>query len=110
MTSEETRTYKRLYARRWRENNRERSRENARRAAASQRESLRQARSDRGCIRCGSTDARILDFHHRDPDLKSFNFGRRPVGLKAALKEAEKCDVMCSNCHRITEWEKGHDA
>lgn len=42
-----------------------------------------------------------LDFHHRDPKEKEFNIcsvkSRNFEGIK---KELDKCDLLCSNCHR----------
>ena len=74
---------------------------------AKKREWLRQMRSERGCDRCRITDPRVLDFHHRDPSNKEFYISNHvSKGIKTLLREAEKCDVLCSNCHRIVEWEK----
>jgi hypothetical protein len=54
------------------------------------------------CIDCGEDDTAVLEFDHRDPLLK-----RSPVstlatsaGWKNVLREIEKCDVRCANCHR----------
>ena len=62
----------------------------------------------RGCARCGMTDPRCLDFHHTDPATKDWKkpwqvmcFNPRRVVL-----EAEKCIVLCSNCHRILHAEE----
>ena len=41
-----------------------------------------------------------LQFHHIDPETKSFgigNFGTKR--LPALIVEAEKCILVCSNCH-----------
>lgn len=55
------------------------------------------------CARCGEADPIVLDFHHRDPALKSFALTgslcySRSRG--AILNEIAKCDVLCANCHR----------
>lgn len=54
------------------------------------------------CVDCGETDPVVLDFDHRDPQLK-----KADVSLLAArtrwsevLREIEKCDVRCASCHR----------
>lgn len=49
-------------------------------------------------------NACIFDFHHRDPKEKEFSISmselsRRP--LNSILKELSKCDLLCSNCHRL---------
>lgn len=63
---------------------------------------LRKRKADIGC-ECGERDFRVLDFHHRDPGEKKFGLGdskKLKVSLQAAMAEAEKCDVLCANCHR----------
>ena len=61
-----------------------------------------------GCKHCGyDKSPYALDFHHRDPDVKSFyvaSYASKRV--LAVLEEIEKCDVLCANCHRIEEAEK----
>ena len=53
------------------------------------------------CVDCGETDPVKLEFDHRDPSLKRGNIGfiaaRKPWHL--VLREIEKCDVRCANCH-----------
>ena len=57
----------------------------------------------RGCSRCKITDARVLDFHHKDDQRKLFTVGgfRRSVGFDRIQEEVKKCEVVCANCHRI---------
>lgn len=55
-----------------------------------------------GCARCGFSDIRALEFHHRDPSTKSFSIGAKLHWSLAKLQaEAEKCDIICANCHAI---------
>ena len=55
------------------------------------------------CVRCGySKSPSALCFHHRDPKNKLFNIsGVRliAISLQRLEKEADKCDVLCANCH-----------
>lgn len=54
-----------------------------------------------GCSECREMDPACLDFHHRDPSSKEFCISMgtgRPWDV--VLTEIEKCDVLCSNCHR----------
>lgn len=52
------------------------------------------------CIECSESDFRCLDFHHRDPERKEFNISDiSRVSRKRALKEIEKCNPLCKNCH-----------
>lgn len=62
------------------------------------------------CIKCGNNHPAVLDFHHRNPKEKEVNISqalsRFGWGLERVLKEIEKCDVLCSNCHRILHYEE----
>ena len=44
----------------------------------------------------------VMDFDHREPKEKRFDIARCMAHpIEKILKEIEKCDVVCSNCHRI---------
>ena len=64
---------------------------------------LNEYKKQRGCSRCGITDPRVLDFHHKKGEDKLFTVSgvRREVGSDHLKKEIEKCEVICANCHRI---------
>jgi predicted HNH restriction endonuclease len=53
----------------------------------------------RGCSVCGETEPWVLDMHHLDPKVKEQNSATSAT-LKTFLKEADKCVLLCSNCHR----------
>lgn len=54
------------------------------------------------CSACGySGPAAAFDFHHREPTSKRFAIGTFNGAWKALLAEAEKCDMLCANCHRL---------
>lgn len=61
---------------------------------------LAQIQALSGCLRCGERDPRCLQFHHRDSQTKKYNVtamsGR---SQDVVLKEMDKCDVLCANCH-----------
>ena len=43
---------------------------------------------------------RCFTFHHRNPDLKSFNLNTRScASKKVMLEEMNKCDLLCMRCH-----------
>lgn len=53
-----------------------------------------------GCEVCGYDRClRSLHFHHRDPSLKKFEIASSGASYKKCEKEAEKCILLCSNCH-----------
>lgn len=52
------------------------------------------------CVRCGyNKHYGSLDFHHRDETEKEFSLGNAQ-GFSSSLEELDKCDLLCSNCHR----------
>ncbi len=58
---------------------------------------------DKSCIKCGESNPVCLDFHHREPSEKVKTISRLKssgMSIKALIKEIEKCDVVCANCHR----------
>jgi len=46
-----------------------------------------------------------LEFHHVEPENKAFELGQRGVArsLAKARAEAQKCVLLCSNCHAEAE-------
>ncbi len=60
-------------------------------------------RSSLSCIICNENHPGVLDFHHRDPSTKEASLANvvsSGWGKKRIIEEVEKCDVLCSNCHR----------
>lgn len=54
-----------------------------------------------GCP-CGVTDPDMLVLHHLNPDEKEMTMSDLTAGeysIKRIREEAEKCVVMCANCH-----------
>jgi hypothetical protein len=64
---------------------------------------LRDLKQKLTCVRCGFSDPRALEFHHRDPAAKNFKISEKAWSYAWSRIEEEiaKCDVLCSNCHRI---------
>jgi len=64
-------------------------------------------KSDHGCEKCGITDFRVLDLHHRDLSEKEMAVSQmlKRRSLKTIKSEMDKCSVLCANCHRITHAE-----
>ena len=55
------------------------------------------------CARCPENDIACLDFHHKDDSSKDFNVAKAiTIGysIERIKKEIEKCEILCSNCHR----------
>lgn len=56
------------------------------------------------CSRCSFSHPAALEFHHRDPLTKISGVTDmvfKNVSRELILQEIDKCDVLCSNCHRI---------
>lgn len=62
------------------------------------------------CEKCGySKCIGALEFHHLDPSKKDFGIGSNGNTLKLdrMKKEADKCILVCSNCHKEIHNEHG---
>lgn len=108
---------------RWRERNpeehRRRSRESMRKWVAANPEKVKESnrrireknkiwwndfKSTLKCKNCGENHAACLEFHHRVPgekELKISHYSKSGwFSRQKLLREIEKCDVLCANCHR----------
>jgi len=52
------------------------------------------------CVDCGNADPIVLDFDHVNGNKRKSVSSMRAYSLKTILKEIQKCEVVCSNCHR----------
>jgi hypothetical protein len=56
------------------------------------------------CSICGyDKNIAALEFHHRNPEEKKFQLDSRHLSntsMKRILEEADKCIILCSNCHK----------
>ena len=58
------------------------------------------------CEDCGYDRSMwALDFHHLDPDKKSFALGGFLGSMERARREAAKCVLVCAACHRMRHLE-----
>ena len=57
----------------------------------------------RPCDRCGAFNPAFMDWHHRDPEQKTEKISKlvRSTSIERLQEEIDKCDCLCSNCHRI---------
>jgi len=63
---------------------------------------------ERGCARCSERDPVRLQFHHPDPSAKSGSVGQlisNGADAERVRAEAERCVVLCVNCHRKEHFE-----
>ncbi len=63
---------------------------------------------DHPCVDCSNKDLRVLDFDHiKGNKVDSISrLVRNAVSLETLKVEIEKCEVRCSNCHRIVTFER----
>jgi len=58
------------------------------------------------CQRCGYDKfIGALEFHHRDPSIKDPTWSRG-WSLDKLKVELDKCDILCSNCHKEVHYQK----
>lgn len=60
------------------------------------------------CLDCGGTfPPCVMDFDHRDGEVKVGNIANMFDGAKQKLlDEIAKCDIICSNCHRLRTYNR----
>lgn len=66
---------------------------------------------DKPCMDCNqSYPYYVMDFDHRDPSTKVACVGHihKFRTEEKLLKEIEKCDLVCSNCHRVRTYKRNH--
>lgn len=65
---------------------------------------MKEYKSTLKCEKCGFDDPRVLHFHHLDPKKKDMELSKVAHNgwcKERILKEIEKCQVLCANCHSI---------
>lgn len=64
--------------------------------------------SNKSCMDCGNDDIRVLEFDHLEN--KEFNLSAKIGGrkLESLMDEINKCDIVCSNCHKIRTSVRGN--
>lgn len=64
---------------------------------------LNELKSTLSCLDCGNNNPVVLDFDHvEDNKLANVsNMVRNLYAWQKVLDEIAKCEVVCSNCHRI---------
>ena len=64
---------------------------------------VQEYKANKGCKVCGDKRHWVLDLHHTDSDNKEYaisNMLRKNMSWDSILKELQKCEVLCANCHR----------
>ena len=61
------------------------------------------------CKKCNEDRWYVLDFHHRDPNEKEECLGnalKNGWSKEHLMREVDKCDIYCANCHRELHWKE----
>jgi len=89
--------------------NKDASSERSKKRKQERREWLNQYKSERGCCKCGFNVPQALQFNHINPEDKSFQISSRlDANWDEVLKEIDKCEILCANCHAIHTYENKH--
>lgn len=78
-----------------------------RRKRAENRDRYNATKDGKPCSECGGFyPSYVMDYDHRDPDSKIMPISKM-MGYSwwFIQEEIDKCDLLCSNCHRIKTYE-----
>ena len=95
--------YRREYYYRNREREIARVRKNNKKYLSELRQWFAEYKKTLKCSKCDESDPVCLDFHHRDSTTKDCEVSKMVASQRSKdsiLAEVQKCDVLCSNCHR----------
>ncbi len=110
---EQKREYQREYQRGWYRRHKERILEMRKQRRIEIRDWFRRYKNTLHCIDCGENHPACLQFHHKNRAKKSFGLGyvagSGSRGIKTLLKEINKCEVLCGNCHAKRHWREEHE-
>lgn len=89
--------------------NREKLIQDSKNYTASRYELVNAAKS-KPCMDCGKTyPPFVMDLDHRPGEIKLkcvADLTHRHAPVAVIQKEIAKCDVVCSNCHRLRTWKR----
>lgn len=76
-----------------------------------ERAKLLRSHKNRPCFDCGEQyPYYVMDFDHRPNEQKLYEPNKlaNVSSIRRILAELAKCDVVCSNCHRIRTYERSN--
>ena len=96
----------REYKKRYYKNNSDKLKERACRRRQEIKEWFQEYKQSLSCEKCGIDKWYLLEFHHPDNNKEGevADMVHAACGKEKILKEIEKCDVLCANCHRETHY------
>ena len=74
-------------------------------------EYVRKVKTESGCVDCGERNYIVLDFDHIDDDKYKnvSDMDYEYYSIESIQKEIDKCEVRCSNCHRIITYNRRNE-
>lgn len=103
---EKRRAYSAQYGKTWYQRNRKKHIQAAAGNKSRAKDKWAAFKSTLACMQCGENHPSTLDFHHVEPSEHKVHRLVADGRFSAAMKEIEKCLVLCANCHRKHHWEE----
>ncbi len=100
-------SYQRQYQNNWYQKNKERRKSQNLMSYYRHKEWFMKVKANYKCKECGENHPATIDFHHRDKNSKFEEVSDMIAQMRSResiLAEIEKCDALCSNCHRKLHW------
>lgn len=97
------------YSKKYYEKNKEKQIELNRKNKSEAKRQFKEFKSRLSCVQCGENHPATLDFHHHTPhpaNRKISSLITDGQYTRAIQEIAEKCIVLCSNCHRKHHYEE----
>lgn len=100
-----------LYRREHYEKNKQKYIDKAKLKRLEYRERWKEYKKTLKCNRCEENHPACLCFHHSDPTTKEHTVSWLVVNgsFKNLMKEIDKCEVLCANCHAKEHWSESFD-
>ena len=100
---------RKAYRRSWYKLNKNSEKEHVQRRKKGLKKWLENYKSKLRCSKCNENHPSTIDFHHKRESEKEMSISKmvsEGYSKERIKKEIEKCQILCSNCHRKLHWEK----
>ncbi len=92
--------------RRWYNNHKDKTQSYKKKKRVEIREWIQKYKAEHSC-KCGESRWYCLDFHHTENNKEFDIASHGRSSWKKIKEEIEKCDIVCSNCHREIHYNQG---
>jgi len=103
--------HSKLYGRIWYQDHKEEVMERRKQRQIQIQKWYREYKRTLSCLDCGEDHPACLQFHHKNKAEKDFNIAdvaSRASSIGVLLREMDKCEVLCVNCHAKRHWNEMH--